>query len=365
MIERRKVCFLIPSVKSGGIETYLLRFLQFADGRLDATILVRNKDKGELFQDYKDTGAKILFKPLGYFNLSSIKWYYHFFKQQEFETICDFNANFAGLVMLLARILGTKKRITFYRQSSHHFKQSSLKLLYVKLLNRLVLWNSTSILSNSEAAFIFFFPSDYHNDIRFKVIKNGVYLNHYLGLVDISKSELRQKLHLPLDKKIIGHVGRFAEAKNHMFILNVAAELIKRNNLYYFILIGNETSKLQPIVNKMNISENIQILSYTKNIPEYLRSFDLFFFPSITEGQPNALIEAMATGLKIVASDIPSIRECLPVENWDCLIDPTKVSDAVDKIQSKIEYDDIITLQTHVKQHFNSEKQFQLFFENL
>lgn len=358
---KKKVCFLIPSVKSGGIETYLLRFLNYLNGSMEVTVLVRGNSKGELFEAYTKTGVRIVIKPLGYFNLSSMYWYYRFFKREKFDTVCDFNANFAGLPMFLTKVVGTKKRITFYRQSSHHFNTSKLKLAYTNLMNHLVYWNSTAIYSNSEAAFQFFFKEEYKKDTRFKVIKNGVNIQEYLALENYSKSSIRAKLELPLDKFIIGHTGRFAEAKNHYFLLDVASKLIAKDKTIYIVLIGNETEKLVPYINKLNISENVRVLGFKKNIPEYLRAFDLFFFPSITEGQPNALIEAMVAGLPVVASNISSILECFPKNSEHILIDPNNVNQAFEMIQEAMKNLNKSILKQHATNNFDSKVQFKIF----
>lgn len=364
-MKSNKICFLIPSVKSGGIEMYLLRFLRYQGDAIEATILVRNSAKGELYDAYIATGAKLVFKPLGYFNLSAIRWYYSFFKKERFNTVCDFNANFAGLPMFLSKLAGIKKRITFYRQSSHHFNKTAFRLAYTNFMNRLVYWNSTAIYSNSEAAFQFFFKNEYKNSNRFKVIKNGVNIKDYQDLEKISKLELREKLELPSDKFIIGHTGRFAEAKNHYFLIDVVSKLIKEDNNFFLVLIGNDTDQLIPYINQLNISDNVKVLGYQNNIPEYLRTFDLFIFPSITEGQPNALIEAMICGLPIATSNIPPIVECLPKDRLGCLIDPYNVETTVAKIKEVRNNPQLYVYKQFAIENFDAKVQFAEFKETL
>jgi glycosyltransferase involved in cell wall biosynthesis len=67
------------------------------------------------------------------------------------------------------------------------------------------------------------------------------------------------------------------------------------------------------------------LLGYRKDVPRVLKSLDCFLFPSLTEGQPNALIEAMVSEIPIVASDIPSIKECVPSKIADTLKKPLDV----------------------------------------
>ena len=151
-----KILFIIPSVNSGGIETYLLRFLRFKKGEFNAVILVRGLKTGDLERDYESLGLPIVSMPLGYFN--PLRWlkYYHFFKHNKFDTVCDFNANFSGIPMLIAKLAGIKNRIAFYRQGKNHFKSSFLKRIYNSLMNKLVFKYSSRILANSIAGLNFF-----------------------------------------------------------------------------------------------------------------------------------------------------------------------------------------------------------------
>lgn len=361
---KTKVCFLIPSLNAGGIETYLLRFLGYLGSSMDVTVIVRKNAKGELYDDYLATGAKVLFMPLGYFEPRKMVSYYSFFKKNRFDVVCDFNANFAGMPMLLSKMAGVKKRITFYRQGSHHFKKTAFRVAYTNFLNKLVYKYSTHIFANSVSGLKFFFGDKYPADPRFKVIRNGVGVANFAN-VHMDKKELRDKLGLPQDKFIVGHTGRFAEAKNHFFLLDVAQKLVEADKDFYFVLIGNDTDKLIPYSQKLGIEKDIMFLGFKSNIPEYLKAFDAFFFPSVTEGQPNALIEAMISGLPIVASDINPIVECMPENDMKSLVSPTDVPAATQKILEVKQNPEKFTYQKFASENFDAEIQFRIFKENL
>ena len=366
MSHKLKICFIIPTVKSGGIETYLLRFLKYLNNSMDVTVLVRNTNKDELLEAYQKTGAHMVFQPLGNFNPSKMMWYYRFFKENAFDAVCDFNANFAGQTMMLSKLAGVKKRITFYRQSSHLFiNPTKFRIAYSNFLNRLVYKYSTNIFANSATGLKFFFKNEYPADKRFEVIKNGIELEEYISPAPESKEQLRQKLNLPADKFIIGHTGRFTEAKNHYFLLDVAKRLIDADSNIFFVLIGNDTDKLLPYIEKLKISDNVRVLGYKSNIPEYLKAFDMYFFPSVTEGQPNSLIEAMVTGLPVLTSDIAAIAECLPQEGRHCLIDPYDVEATAQKFAELRNNSTTYIFKEYAVSNFDSGIQFKNFKDKL
>ena len=73
---------------------------------------------------------------------------------------------------------------------------------------------------------------------------------------------------------------------------------------------------------------------------------NVFLFPAVNEGQPNALIEAMILGIPIVASNIPAILETVPSEMKSVLFDPDDIQSFVDKLKGNIEK----------KSHYSSNK---------
>ncbi|TYA72049.1 glycosyltransferase family 1 protein [Seonamhaeicola marinus] len=106
-------------------------------------------------------------------------------------------------------------------------------------------------------------------------------------------------------KKVIGHVGRFNEQKNHFFLVNIFNEILKKDKNCILVLVGS--GNLQPSIEeeakRLKIYESIKFLGLRTDIPEILQSFDLFLFPSLYEGLPVTLIEAQACGLRIVTTN--------------------------------------------------------------
>lgn len=362
---RVKVCFIIPTLDPGGIETYTLRFIKYSKNFIEPHIIVRSNFKGKLYEDYLNETNNIYFQPLGYFNVYNLSKYLKLFKKIRPNTVVDFNANFAGLTMLIAKIIHIEKRIAFYRQGKNHYKNSFLRNIYNKFSNQLVFKYSTAILSNSQASIDFFFPYIKSHDIRFEVIPNGIKISDY-DLIE-SKEKIRISLNLPRGAFIIGNVGRHDPLKNHITILKVAKKLIELNKNVHFVFCGIGTEKLNLLVEKMKLKEFITILGFRRDVPRVLKALDLFFFPSISEGQPNALLEAMISGIEFISSNIPSIVECVPESKYSNLFnfdDVLGFQEAILRIidNQEIEKDVIKKL---ISNKFDSNINFELFLKKI
>ena len=329
-----KICFILPTFNPGGAENYLLRFLgYFSDSRHEITVVAKQHQDGILRPRFQALGVRTIHRSAGYFNPARAVEQILFFRREAFDVICDFTGNFAGLNMWLSRRVGVPRRISLYRRSSHAFRQSWHKLLYVRLQNRLVFRHATDILSNSQHALDTFFPycDGGRSDDRFRVIPNGVDAKAFVEAA--SKKNSREMLGLAQDAFIVGHVGRFDPAKNHGTMLKVFRSLASRieNARFVFCGLGTDSSGFRDVVRETGMEERVLCLGTHDDIPSVLTSFDLFYFPSVTEGQPNALIEAMISGLPVITSDIPPIREAVPEDMHALLVDPMD-AEAAEKV---------------------------------
>lgn len=325
-----KVLFVLPTLHAGGAENYLLRFVRHSQGLYDAWVMSIREERGDLHDEFEKTGVKLLYQSVGYLNLFKILKIIRLIQKERYDVVCTFNGNFGGLVLCCAKLAGVRKRIGLYRRSTPAFSPSFLKMLYHKAMGGLLLYAATDILSNSRFAFENFFPSLYSRDRRFRIIPNGV----PTFCCNANKTVLRKKFGIPTNRFIIGHVGRVDPAKNHSMIFRTLRSLIDANRFVYVVFCGKGTDSgaFQSELDTWGISESSVGLGLQDSIGDVLGCLDLFFFPSVTEGQPNALIEAMLAGVPVLASDIPSIKESVPETFYDRLIDPHDVEKAVSVI---------------------------------
>ena len=269
----KSVVFFVNDLNSGGIENYLLRFLNYFDGKIKPTVVCKSGNFGELEEQYvKIKNIDLVMLKIGYIDPAKIIELYGFLKARNFDTVVDFTGNFAAFPLLVAKLVGINNRIAFYRGASNHFEKSKLKNIYNSFINRLVNQNATSILSNSKAALKFFFKNS--DDQRFQVIYNGIDADKFFN----SKfKDLRVDLEIPSGAFVISHVGRFAEAKNHKAIIETAISLCVTNKNVCFILCGKGVdSQFKDLITKEKLNTQIKLLGYRNDVISILKSWKFF-----------------------------------------------------------------------------------------
>ncbi|MDR1882732.1 MAG: glycosyltransferase [Prevotella sp.] len=361
-MEKKKVAFFVTGLESGGIENYLLRFLTHYKDEINAHVYCKSGAKGVLEDKYKSIGAQIIPMKIGYFNLFQFKRIYDKFIIEKYCTVCDFTGNFAGIIMMLSYYAKINNRIAFYRGSTNHFRANYIRLLYNEWMKKLVEKYSSYILSNSKVALDFFYPNRDRQDSRCQVIYNGIDSKKFLS----TKDELRDELSIPKSAFVVGHVGRFAKEKNHDLIIKVAFDLCKKHDDIFFLLCGKGVDEnLANIVEQEGLSSRIKLLGNRTDIIRILNTMNCFYFPSKTEGQPNALIEALITGLPFVASNIEPIKESIPKAFHDQLVNIDTIEQSCLKILEIYNKDKNIDLRNWAVDFYNVTNLFDQFFRKL
>lgn len=136
------------------------------------------------------------------------------------------------------------------------------------------------------------------------VIRNGVNLRNFRE-VGISKKDKRLSIGISQDAYVVGHVGRFAEVKNHAFLLQVFEKILEKKPNAHLLLVGGGKlqESIEQIITQHKLDNNVTILSRRTDIAELLHVMDVMVFPSLYEGLSVALVEAQASGLRCVVSD--------------------------------------------------------------
>ena len=141
--------------------------------------------------------------------------------------------------------------------------------------------------------------------------------------------EIRKKLRISLKKIVIIFVGGLVKSKGIFELLSAFTKLNYKYSNLYLILIGNipDRTALDKIVSSNYLNNKIYIVSEIpqNEIPYWLSASDIFVFPTYNEGLPNALMEAMACGLPVIATKVGGIPEVVRDGQNGILIDKKSV----------------------------------------
>jgi len=150
-------------------------------------------------------------------------------------------------------------------------------------------------------------------------IANAIDLDRF-AKPGIGVHEKKRSLQLPVDAPLIGTVGRLNEQKGYSFLIEAAALVLERLPQAYFLIVGDGELRgsLMEQARRLGIDSRVVFTGPRSDVEELLACMDLFVSPSLWEGLPTVIIESMASGVPVVATDIAGTRELLQdgVTGW-------------------------------------------------
>jgi len=163
---------------------------------------------------------------------------------------------------------------------------------------------------------------------KVEVIYSGVEPQKYK--VDKKPAELRSIFNIKDGIPVIGIVARLAPEKDHITFLEAAKIVLKTCHNAMFLIVGKgpEENNIKAHIERFNLRDNVVVAGYRMDIPQVLNLLDIFVLSSVREGFPISILEAMATGKPVVATDVGGNREAV-VDGETGFIVPKKDSSSL------------------------------------
>lgn len=133
---------------------------------------------------------------------------------------------------------------------------------------------------------------------------------------------------------VLLNVGRLIDQKGQQYLLRAMPKVLVHCPNAHLAIAGDGwlRSDLETLAQRLDVTEHVSFLGSRDDVPDLLRAADIFVFPSLFEGLPGALVEAMLAGKAIVASDIPVAREMIQHETNGILVPQMTIASLADAI---------------------------------
>ena len=166
---------------------------------------------------------------------------------------------------------------------------------------------------------------------------------------------------------IVLSTGRLTEQKGFKYLIIGAVDIIKANkNIHFFIAgKGKCEAELKALVKQLGLSSNIHFTGFRSDVSALLKGADLFILPSLYEGMPNSVMEAMAYGLPVISTGVNGVRE-LMIDKKHGLIIPSADSEAIKSALNELTtHSNLSTMGFEGKKHVQANFSIAKMIENL
>ncbi len=165
------------------------------------------------------------------------------------------------------------------------------------------------------------------------VIPNGIDLEKFENL---SREEARTKLQIKEDEKMVVFVGTLRPIKGLKYLIKAMNIITRQDTGVKLMLVGDgeERQDLQELVNELDLGNQVIFGGRVPNekVSEYMVASDIFVLPSLSEGFPNVVLEAMAAGLPVVASKVGGLPEIIKDGKNGFLVEPKNPEQIAEKV---------------------------------
>lgn len=203
---------------------------------------------------------------------------------------------------------------------------------YRQLLNRLLAKVTGAIVAVSEDIRADVLRYDKVPEKLVHVIPNGIDLTRVAST--LSSVQARQRLGLSADDFVLGTVGRLEEQKGQRYLIQAVGDL-KASGIGVKLLIigdGRLREELEKQIQQLNVQDSVSLLGTRKDVADILKAVDLFVMPSLWEGLSLAMLEAMAAGIPVVATDVGGVSQVFGDNEYGYRIQPGSAQALADKI---------------------------------
>jgi len=302
----KKICYLIATLEIGGAEKQLLKLTRGLDRTRFSPVVIVLRSGGALKKEFEESGIRVRevgkkFKLDITFFLRLIK----FLKEEKPDIVHTFmfTSNTWGR---LAAIAAGRRMIFASERCVDLWKR-----WYHRVIDKFLLEFTCCTVANSFAVRDFYIKLENIPPEKITVIPNGIDVQDFDRYA--LSGEKKKALNLENCSFLLGAGGRFTSQKGFVYLIQAMPEVLRLFPQAKLIMVGDGPLrvKLELIARQLGVRESVIFTGYRKDIYEILAATRMVIVPSLFEGMPNIVLEAMALKKAVVGSNIPEIAELI------------------------------------------------------
>lgn len=307
---KRRVLNVRVDGKFGGTEELVFQYLQRVSSDRFEMHLACLVQEGPLAKRAKEIGSPVHIVPMqSKFDLSAVKTLTGLVKRVGFELLCCYGIR-ADLVGSIAARRSGIPWISQVPNLIHHDYASCLKGRFFYWVDRWLLRSARAVIHCAK------FTQPFLSSGPFPV-RNLVYIPNGIDLENYQRDSIlpadMTAFGMPKRARVVLSVGRLESVKGHRYMISAFSRITTKFPDVHLAIAGRGAleKELKAMVTRLGLLERVHFLGFRQDVPQLLKAASLFVNPSVHEGLPFAVMEAMAMQVPIVATRVGGHPELL------------------------------------------------------
>ena len=309
-LEPIRIAQIIGKWLGGGVEAVVMNYYRNIDRDKIQFDFICDEDSTNIpFEEIEKLGGKVVLIPPYQKVLKYHKELKRVLKEGKYKIVHSHINTLSVFSLFAAKCAGVPVRIAHSHSTTN--QKEKKKNLIKQVLRPFSKLFATDYMCCSELAGRWLFGDREYDKGKVYLLNNAIDIEKFEYNEQIRKRK-REELGIRDSTLVIGHVGRFVEQKNHMFLIDIFSQVHKKNEDTILLLIGQGPlqNQIKDKVKSLKLEKFVKFLGQRNDVNELYQSFDIFLLPSLYEGLGMVLIEAQCAGCYCIAStEVPKIAK--------------------------------------------------------
>jgi len=200
---------------------------------------------------------------------------------------------------------------------------------------------------------------------KLKTIYNGI------RFFENTPTDFRNEFGVPANAVLVGNVGNLYAVKGQRFLLRAFAGFLEFCPVAYLAFVGRgaEEEELRAQVRHLNIPQGrVLFTGFRGDVEKIMNAFDLYIQPSLSEGHPIALLEAMSLGIPVIATSVGGVPEVIGSDRYGSLVKSASSEDILSAMRHYLEHTEVVRerallARSHVRSTYSLQVMAQNYLE--